>query len=74
MQFSGIGAEKITERKSVLAQDISNVQRKLELLNKELRENENLLQALIGASQQCDHFLKEIHNEESDVENSSEED
>ena len=67
MQFSGIDSGKISERKNVLAQDIANVQRKIELLNKELRENENLLQALMGANQQCDYFLKEINNESSDV-------
>ena len=69
-----ITKEVINERQKTLIEDAKNVQTRISDIKAALQENENLLQALIGASQQCDHFLKEIHNEESDVENSSEED
>jgi hypothetical protein len=72
---------KITERKEVIAKDIENVRARLGEYDKQKEKDTALLNALIGAFQQCDAFIKELDNDEaveeptvSDVENSSEED
>jgi len=63
----------IEERIIVLNTDIQNVNKKLQDLEQQRIENVGLLNALTGAKQQCDNFLKEFHNEkepsgsESDV-------
>ena len=67
MQFSGIDELVITERKQVLANDLAQIQAKLDVLQKQVKESENLVQALVGAMQQCDNFLQQIHNESGDV-------
>ncbi len=67
MKNSGIDENFIMERKKILAQDLLSVQQKVDVLQKQVKENENLLQALIGATQQCDFFLKQIHDESGDV-------
>jgi hypothetical protein len=74
-----IDLEKINERKEVLAKDIETVRARLTEYDKKKLEDNALLNALIGAFQQCDAFIKELDNdtspdETSDVENSSEED
>ena len=74
-----IDIEKINERKEVLAKDIETVRARLTEYDKKKLEDNALLNALIGAFQQCDAFIKELDNdtspdETSDVENSSEED
>ncbi len=63
----------IEERIIVLNTDIQNVNKKLQDLEQQRIENLGLLNALTGAKQQCDSFLKEFNNEkepsgsESDV-------
>ena len=63
----------IEERIIVLNTDIDKVNIKLRDLEQQRIENVGLLNALTGAKQQCDSFLKEFHNEkepsgsESDV-------
>ena len=74
-----IDIEKINERKEVLAKDIETFRARLTEYDKKKLEDNALLNALIGAFQQCDAFIKELDNdtspdETSDVENSSEED
>ena len=79
-----IDIEKINERKEVIAKDIETVRERLGEQDKKKLEDIALLNALIGAFQQCDAFIKELDDdtlveveepeEASDVENSSEED
>jgi hypothetical protein len=71
-----IDLEKINERKQVIAKDIEAVRARMGEAQKKMAEDQSLLQALMGAFQQCDAFAKEFNddtpNEESDVENSEE--
>ena len=75
-----IDLEKITERKEVIAKDIETVRARLAEYDKQKEKDTALLNALMGAFQQCDAFIKELDNDEavtatvSDVENSPEED
>jgi len=69
-----INLEKLDERKQVIAKDIEAVRARMGEAQKKFAEDQSLLQALMGAFQQCDAFAKEFNddtpNEESDVENS----
>lgn len=69
-----IDIDKINERKEVIAKDIEAVRARMGEAQKKFAEDQSLLQALMGAFQQCDAFAKEFSddtpNEESDVENS----
>jgi len=74
-----IDFEKITERKQVIAKDVETVRARLAEYDKKKMEDTALLNALLGAFQQCDAFVKELDDgtpleEASDVENSPEED
>ena len=79
-----IDIENINELKEVIAKDIETVRERLGEQDKKKLEDIALLNALIGAFQQCDAFIKELDDdtlveveepeEASDVENSSEED
>ena len=74
-----IDIEIITKRKEVIAKDIETVRSRLIEYDKGKEKDTALLNALIGAFQQCDAFAKELDDdtppeEASDVENSSEED
>jgi|TARA_R110000823_G_scaffold147642_1_gene278121 uncharacterized coiled-coil protein SlyX len=76
-----IDLEKINERKEVIAKDIETVRGRIAETQKKIAEDQALLNALMGAFQQCDAFAKELDNDEavedstvSDVENSPEED
>jgi prefoldin subunit 5 len=74
-----IDLEKINERKQVIAKDIEAVRGRIAEAQKKIAEDQSLLNALMGAFQQCDAFIKELDDdtsseETSDVENSSEED
>ena len=83
--IENISVDHLEERKAVLQNDIGVVNQRLleyektraQIEQKKL-EDVGLINALTGALQQIELFLKEIHNEtpegESDVENSSEED
>ena len=69
-----IDLEKINERKQVIAKDIEAVRARMGEAQKKFAEDQSLLQALMGAFQQCDAFAKEFNDdtpvEESGVENS----
>ncbi len=76
-----IDLEKINERKQVIAKDIEAVQGRIAEAQKKIAEDQALLNALMGAFQQCDAFAKELDNDEaveettvSDVENSEDPD
>ena len=71
-----IDLEKINERKQVIAKDIEAVRGRIAEAQKKIAEDQAMLNALMGAFQQCDAFVKELDDEtpegESDVENSEE--
>ena len=74
-----IDIEKINKRKEVIEKDIESVRARVAEYDKNKMEDVALLNALMGALQQCDAFIKELDDdtppkEASDVENSSEED
>ena len=69
-----IDLENITKRKEVIAKDIETVRARLGEYDKQKEKDTALLNALMGAYQQCDAFVKELDNdtppeEASDVEN-----
>ena len=64
-----ITKEVIEERKKTLTADIETVRGRLVDLENQKNENTALLQALQGAVQQCNDFIKRIDDESSDVEN-----
>ena len=57
----------IEERTKTLETDIETVRGRLVELDSQRNENTALLQALQGAVQQCNDFLKRIDDESSDV-------
>ena len=61
-----INKETIEERKSVISGDVETVRTRLVELEKRREADTALLNALIGALQQCDAFLKEFNYESSD--------
>ena len=73
-----INLESITKRKEVIAADIESVRTRLVELDKQKEKDTALLNALLGAFQQCDAFAKELDDDnpegDSDVENSPKED
>jgi hypothetical protein len=83
--IENISVGHLEERKTVIQNDIGVVNQRLQEYEKtraqieqKKLEDVGLINALTGALQQVELFLKEIHNEtpegESDVENSPEED
>ena len=82
--IENISVDHLEERKAVIQNDIGVVNQRLQEYEKtraqieqKKLEDVGLINALTGALQQIDLFLKEIHNEtpegESDVENSPKE-
>jgi hypothetical protein len=69
-----IDFEKINERKEVLGKDIEMIRARIAESQKKVAEDQAMLNALMGAFQQCDAFVKELDDdtptEESDVGNS----
>jgi len=61
-----INKETIEERKSVIAGDVETVKTRLVELDKRREADTALVNALVGALQQCDAFLKEFDDELSD--------
>ena len=61
-----ITKETIEERKSTIVNDSEIVKTRLVELEKRREADTALLNALMGALQQCDAFLKEFDNELSD--------
>ena len=66
-----IDEKKINDRLQVLDSDISKVQKDLQTLEQKKAESTALLNALLGAKQQCESFLKELNNGEPEVSDSS---
>jgi hypothetical protein len=68
-----ISLEVIEKRKEVIVKDILAVKQRLTEYENKNKEDIALLNALTGALQQCDLFVKELHDdtpkEDSDVEN-----
>ena len=74
-----ITKDMIEERKETITNDIQIVKDRLLEYNVKIKEDTALINALTGALQQCDHFLKELNDDTvdsddqpSDVENSPE--
>ena len=62
-----INNDMIQERITVLDADIIKVRQKLAELEQQRLENLALLNALTGAKQQCDNFLKDLDTIEPEV-------
>ena len=58
-----ITKENIEERKNVLQNDINSTKQRMVEYDKKKQEDIALLNALTGALQQCENFLKELDNE-----------
>ena len=67
-----ITRENIEERKNVLQNDIVTAKQRLVEHDKKRQEDTALINALTGASQQCDSFLKELDDASSDDGNDKE--
>lgn len=66
-----ITKESIEERKGVLLNDIQTVKQRLSEYELKIKEDTALVNALTGALQQCDVFLKEYDDEPDLVSDSS---
>ena len=62
-----ITKDTIAERRTKLESDIEVLRQKLQNLEKQRIEAVGLVNALTGALQQCDEFLKQIDNVEPGV-------
>ena len=58
-----ITKEHIEKRKIVLQNDIASAKQRMAEYDKKKQEDIALLNALTGALQQCENFLKELDNE-----------
>ena len=61
-----IDEKKIKDRLEVLNGDVQKVQKDLQTIEQKKAESTALLNALLGAKQQCESFLQEINNDEPD--------
>ena len=61
-----INEDVINERKQTLLSDLEVVKTRLTEIEKRKLEDHALLNALTGAVQQCDDFLKRLHDASSD--------
>ena len=61
--------EDIVARRDTIISDAQEVQKRILELTKATEENKNLLQALNGALQQCNEFLKSFEDEDGDAGN-----
>ena len=61
-----IDKESLEKRKSVIKSDIETVKGRLVELEKAKEADTALLNALLGAMQQCDNFLKELDDDLGD--------
>ena len=66
-----IDREAIEQRKSVLQNDINTAKQRIAENDKKRQEDVALINALTGAFQQCEGFLKELDDESSDDGNDS---
>ena len=62
-----ITKDTIAERRTKLESDIEVLRQKLQNLEKQRIEAVGLVNALTGALQQCDEFLRQIDNVEPEV-------
>ena len=62
-----ITKEHIEERKIVLQNDVASAKQRMAEYDKKKQEDIALLNALTGALQQCENFLKELDNEEPEM-------
>ena len=65
-----IDENKINERIKILDGDIAKVQTTMQSLEKQTKDAIAMMNALQGAKQQCESFLKELNNDEPDVSDS----
>ena len=61
-----IDEKLINDRIKVLDGDVQKVQKDLQTIEQKKAESTALLNALLGAKQQCESFLQEINNDEPD--------
>ena len=66
-----INEDKIKTRIQVLDGDIQKVQKDLQTIEQRKAETTALLNALLGAKQQCEAFLQEFNNDEPDTNSDS---
>ena len=69
-----ISKQEIEERKEVIKNDIQTVKNRLSEFEVKIKEDVALINALTGALQQCDYFLKEIDDDEPDLVSDSDSD
>ena len=62
-----INKETIEERKIILQNDITTARERIAEYDKKRQEDVALINALTGAFQQCEGFLKELDNEEPEM-------
>ena len=62
-----ITKESIEERRNVLQNDINSARQRMAEYDKKKQEDIALLNALTGAYQQCEFFLKELDDEKSEM-------
>ena len=66
-----LNADSINERIKVLDNDIKKVQEQMVSLDRQKQDAIAMMNALQGAKQQCESFLKELNNGEPDTSDSS---
>ena len=66
-----IDEKKINNRIQVLDGDVQKVQKDLQTIEQKKAESTALLNALLGARQQCESFLQEFNNDEPDTNSDS---
>ena len=66
-----IDENKINERIKVLDSDIAKVQKDMQTIEQKKAETTALLNALLGAKQQCESFLQQFSNDEPDTNSDS---
>ena len=63
-----ITEESIRNRMEVLVEDVKNVRERIANAEKQMMDDKATLNALLGAYQQCEVFLKEFDDASSDEE------
>ena len=67
-----ISREQIEERKNILQNDIITARERMAEYDKKKQEDVALINALTGAYQQCENFLKDLDNASGDDGNDNE--
>ena len=62
-----ISRESIEQRKSILQNDIATAKERLAEHDKKKQEDTALINALTGAFQQCEVFLRQLDNEKPEM-------